>query len=218
MREEKRKPSKKKIFSRIFSALLAALLLYVVGGMVICRMRSEVFFFGDKTAVYVMSGSMEPTIKAGSFVIVERVTPDEVAVGDVILFVSSDPAIKGQFNTHEVVNISADREIFYTKGINNAVKDAYPPKAADIRARYVGNADFLNRFFGWFLTKTGLILTLVFIVLLCSATYLPGALAALKENPEKAKAEKEAVIQKRIREEVARLQKEREELPPPTKK
>ncbi len=208
MREENSRISTPKLLARIFTAICIAAALFVAGGIAVCKIRGEVFFFGNKTAVYVVSGSMEPTIKARSFIIVERVDPDEVEVGDVIMFRSDDPGIRGEFNTHEVIAISPDRETFYTKGTNNVREDAYPPGADDIRARYVGNADLLNRFFDWFLTKTGLIVTLIAILVLCLGAYLPGVIAAMQTPTEADNEEKEALIRQKIGEEVARLKEQ----------
>lgn len=210
MRKENTKHSAWVIFSRILTAVLVIATLFIVGGMAIAKKRGEVFFFGDRTVVFVLSESMEPTISARSFIVVEKVNPDEVEVGDIIMFRSNDPYIKGQFNTHEVIGISSDRSVFYTKGQNNAAKDPFPPGASDIRARYVKNADMLNAFISFFLTKTGLIVTLCCILVLCLCTYLPGVITALCAGDGVQNEEKDALIREKIREEVLRLQKEKE--------
>lgn len=198
------------LLSRILTAALIFAALFTVGGMAIRKRQGEVFFFGKRTVVFVISESMEPVIPARSFIVVERVAPDDVEVGDIVMFTSADPAIRGQFNTHEVIDISPDRSVFYTKGVHNAAKDIYPPGASDIRARYVKNADTLNAFTRFFLTKAGLIVTLCCILVLCLCTYLPGVITALCAGDGVQNEKKDALIREKIREEVLRLQKEKE--------
>ena len=68
----------------------------------------------------VTDGSMEPSIQKGSLVLVQPVSPSEIAVGDVITFEHYD-----QTTTHRVMTITPGAQglIFATKGDANVVAD-----------------------------------------------------------------------------------------------
>lgn len=75
------------------------------------------------TPFVVMSGSMEPTIPAGSVVFVN--TKDtEVEVGDVVTYTIAVGEGKGAFVTHRV-NAIDDSGLIQTKGDNNENPDGY---------------------------------------------------------------------------------------------
>lgn len=75
---------------------------------------------------YVVSGySMKPTFVAGDVVIITRVDPAEVRVGDVIQFSRANSYI-----VHRVVEIQEEngRRVFITQGDNNNVRDEPVPQ------------------------------------------------------------------------------------------
>ncbi len=68
----------------------------------------------------VTGGSMEPSIHKGSLVLVQPVSPSEIAIGDVITFQQYD-----QTTTHRVIGVSqgAAGIVFKTRGDANVVAD-----------------------------------------------------------------------------------------------
>ena len=79
----------------------------------------------------VLSGSMEPTLKVGSVVLVHKVNPDDIRVGDIITFSPSVDLNKPQpaeqtLTTHRVVRINDGNGVraFETKGDANNDFDA----------------------------------------------------------------------------------------------
>ncbi len=75
---------------------------------------------------YVVSGfSMKPTFVAGDLVIITRVNPAEVQVGDVIQFRRANSSI-----VHRVIEIQEEngRRVFITQGDNNNVRDDPVPQ------------------------------------------------------------------------------------------
>lgn len=75
----------------------------------------------------ISSGSMEPTIKVDSLVVVKQIEPQDVQVDDVITFYSDDPVLQGFPNTHRVKEIiDEDGHLYYvTQGDANPIVDAY---------------------------------------------------------------------------------------------
>jgi len=94
---------------------------------------------GNYSFGVVATGSMEPEIKTGSFILIESVDPDDVRIGDVLTFRSSDPTVpNGMPVTHKVVGISTDKHgtrCFTTKGTANDKQDDYPVYDRDIYGR-----------------------------------------------------------------------------------
>jgi signal peptidase len=78
----------------------------------------------------IMTGSMNPTIPVGSIVIIKKVNPEDVDVGDIIAFKGSESTI-----LHRVIDKVVEEETFYfrTKGDANDVPDPWIVKPEDIR-------------------------------------------------------------------------------------
>lgn len=97
----------------------------------------------------VLSGSMSPTISAGSVVVTKPVEPASLRVGDVITFSSQGPDALGSSHrvTHRIVAVhgSAGEVSFTTQGDANDVVDAQPVAADDV----IGRVWFHIPWLGW---------------------------------------------------------------------
>ena len=83
--------------------------------------------FGFK-ALRVVSSSMEPLLNKGDCILIKEISPCDVKEGDVISFLSSDPMLDKQVNTHRVIRIDKNSDgeyLFTTKGDNNMYEDYY---------------------------------------------------------------------------------------------
>jgi len=104
-------------------------------------------FFG-KSYVRIISPSMEPEIPTGSYILVKKIKPEDVKVGDVILFYSSDENIYMKPNTHRVVEINFDDDnkySFVTKGDNNPINDSTSALGDNLIGVYVKKMPFLTK-------------------------------------------------------------------------
>jgi len=177
----KSNPKLKKI-TGIVTSVLAVLIVIASVFFVVSKCSNGIIYIGNKSCVFVVSQSMEPLIETGSFIVVEKVDPNDIKVDDIIIFKSDDPEIKDSFNTHKVVEIIGDNDEFVTRGINNPRNDIYTAKSENVYGRYVKNATLLNRFTKWFTTPLGLLITIIIIIAVCLMTYLPGIIKAFKED------------------------------------
>ena len=75
------------------------------------------YVFGYKPMA-VVSGSMKPTYPVGSVTFVKEVSPETIAVNDIITFSG-----RGKPTTHRVLSIDPEKRVFVTKGDNNSVAD-----------------------------------------------------------------------------------------------
>jgi signal peptidase len=99
-------------------ALLAPAIIYVAP-----------FLVGGSFSSVVMGGSMEPTIHVGSIVIVRKVKPEDVRVGDIVAFKTGESK-----TIHRVIEKVIEDGSFYfrTKGDANEDPDPWIVKPQDI--------------------------------------------------------------------------------------
>lgn len=125
-------------FSKVSRAKLAAALILIgaaAGG--IAYLHSENVVFWRPYAI--VTGSMEPAIARGDLVLLEKVNPGEIEVGDIITFREGRTPI-----THRVYSISEDG-VIHTKGDANAQVDPYSIHASDV----IGRVKYKIPHLGW---------------------------------------------------------------------
>ncbi len=96
----------------------------------------------------VVTGSMEPSVPTGSFVVVRETDPSSLEVHDTIMFYSDDPSVPaGVPVTHRIERIERDEAgntVFITKGTANEIEDPYPVAAEDV----IGTVVFVSPLVG----------------------------------------------------------------------
>ena len=186
--------NKKSIVSTILSvawwcvlALLFLLLVSILGA----KIKGEVPSVFGYSVINIISESMEDEIPQGSYILIKKVSPEEVKRDDIICFYSTDPTIYGMPNTHRVVEdpiITGDTVEFITKGDANPVADTETAKGDLLIGVYVKNIDALTSFAKALEGNTLLILFIVIQVCLVSmAVYSIVIIKNRKgyeENPE----------------------------------
>jgi signal peptidase len=113
----------RKIVKEVISVLIVIALLSPI---LICVVAP--FFVGGFFSV-IMSGSMEPAIPVGSIVVVKKVNPEDVKVGDVIAFEMGESR-----TMHRVVEKVFENGSFHfrTKGDANEDSDPWIVKPEDV--------------------------------------------------------------------------------------
>ena len=207
----KKKQIKKTIPRRIIEvigytvmAIIIAVLLFVV----VSKITNHTVFLFGKTTAWVMTESMEPQIPARSYILVRRVEPSEIQVGDVIMFKSDDPGIKGSYNTHRVVDILGDGEEFITKGDANLAQDEYTAKAGNIVGIYERNLPVMTAVGRFLFSGIGIIITVTALLAITMMIYIPDIVKANKLRTEEIEQKRREQIEELIREEVNRLRSE----------
>jgi len=108
------------------------LTLAALGG-VICIVLVIMAFSGGYSLIMFKTGSMSPTIPAGSVALVQKIPASDIAVGDVVT-VDREDALP---ITHRVVTVepgdAADARTITMKGDANDVEDPAPYTVADVR-------------------------------------------------------------------------------------
>lgn len=113
---------------KIVGNVFFAIVLVVLGFLVYTSVQGgSPSLFGYRM-LRVISSSMQPEIDEGTCILIKSMDADELKVGDVITFVSTDPSIYGYYNTHRIYDIYENEEgirCFVTKGDANDYPDAY---------------------------------------------------------------------------------------------
>lgn len=112
-------------------------------------------------AYVIISPSMVPTIKVEDAIIILREEPEQLKVGDIITFNSSDPRYSGLTITHRIVGIEKSKDenlLFRTKGDNNNSEDTALVSSDNIYGRVImkipkiGYIQYiLTQSYGWLL-------------------------------------------------------------------
>ncbi len=124
---------------------LIALLISVIGA----KIRGEIPELFGFSIMKIVSGSMDPEIPVGTYILIRRCEPADIQKGDIISFYSEDPTIYGLPNTHRVVEdpIMTEKGLtFVTKGDVNVIVDTYPVSESRLIGVYEDNIDWLTKF------------------------------------------------------------------------
>ncbi len=97
----------------------------VAGGGVYLASKGVMFW----RPYVIVTGSMEPTLMRGDMVILEKVEPGEIRVGDIITFIHQGVPV-----THRVVEVHADGSL-QTKGDANSAPDPYTVRPDQVVGR-----------------------------------------------------------------------------------
>jgi signal peptidase I len=103
------------------------------------------FIKGSEKPLIVLSGSMVPFFLPGDIVITKSVDPNELKVGDVMIF--HPPGAKpDMLITHRIISIEVgEKRVFQTKGDANNVKDSFKVPASNV----LGKIAFVIPFVGY---------------------------------------------------------------------
>lgn len=172
---------------------------------IMSRVSASPVFLFRKTAMWLMTESMDPTIPPRTYILVEKATADDVEVGDIIVFRSTDPRINGHFNTHRIVEKDGDRIV--TKGDHNTADDGpYSAKAENVVGKYVKSLPVLTFLGRIVMTPLGFTVLLILFLATLALGVAPDFKSAMREKEKEDEIEKQKEIRRLIDEEVRRLQ------------
>jgi len=125
----------------IFTALIGVfLVLTVYFGDLIYNIKRGNTNYPLFNAFVIVSKSMVPTIKVNDAIVIKRKQSEQLNVGDIITFSSSDPAYLGLTVTHRIVGKQLSQSgdyIFRTKGDNNTYEDQALVKENNIYGKVI---------------------------------------------------------------------------------
>ena len=113
--------------------------------------------------IYVVdSGSMSPTIKVDSMIIVKELKPNEINKMDIITYYGHD---KNSRVTHRAIEIKNNGESFVTKGDANEVEDPMPVEGEKLIGKVVFSIPYIGKVFRFLNTQLGMVVLIILITL-----------------------------------------------------
>ena len=88
----------KKLLAGAGNLIFIMVTLYLCYFIVSAAYNRTPAFFGYRV-LRVITDSMEPVFASGDCIIIKGIGEDELAVGDIITFISGDPSLNGAYNT-----------------------------------------------------------------------------------------------------------------------
>lgn len=147
--------------------LLAFLLVNILGA----KLSGKVPRVFGYSVMNIVSSSMEEEIPKGCYILIKKADPQQVELGDVICFYSTDPKIYGIPNTHRVVEepiVTEGGIEFVTRGDANPVNDKETAKGERLIGIYVKRLDGLTAFSRIIEGKTLIIVIIVLQICIIS--------------------------------------------------
>lgn len=199
---------KKNVFKVIVTVIgYVVIFMMIVALFLILRgnIKGEVTFIGGQAIMWVKTASMEPKIPERSYIVIEKTTPADVRVNNIIVFKSDDPMLDGAYNTHRVIEVIGDHEEFVTKGDNNSIADNYTAKAENIVGKYKRNLPMLSVFGRLLQTPTGVIIAVTLMFGIILLLYVPDMVKATKERTELIEKKRREQIDELVKQEIEKL-------------
>lgn len=201
-----RKEKSFKIAKTTLEAAIGVVVVLFVALFIMSKVSSSPIFLFNKTTMWVMTESMDPTIPPKTYILVEEISADEVEVGDVIVFKSTDPRISGQYNTHRVIEKNGNA--FVTKGDNNPIDDGeYSAKAENIVGRHVKTLPVLTFIGRVAISPVGFAVLIILLIITMAFCVIPDIKEAMALKAKESEEEKEREKQRIFDEEMRRLKK-----------
>ena len=133
----------------------------------------------------VLSGSMEPMYSVGDLIYVKEVDPETIKPGTVITFVLNEDLVVA---THQVIEVDAENQHFYTKGIANDTADASPVHFKNVIGVPRFSIPLLGYVSDFIQNPPGMYITVAVGIILIVAVFLPD----LKKTAKKEEIAEEA--------------------------
>lgn len=119
-----------KILMTSVKTLITIFLLLLIGIIFIQRVTNNNFAIGGIRVFTIITGSMIPEYEVGDMIIAVETNPEQINVGDNVVYKGLVDDFNGKIVTHKVISkekVGNDYE-FVTKGVNNSLED---PKIKD---------------------------------------------------------------------------------------
>lgn len=136
--------SERKLYHRVINFTAALILgaavcfsLYVC----ICTVSGRPVTVFGYTALRVETGSMEPTLHVGDYIIIQSCDTEALREGDIISYYSEQPDIKDMLITHRIQKVCGNGT-FITIGDANTISDSVPVKSERILGIYTRKSEF----------------------------------------------------------------------------
>ena len=117
-----------KILRAIYDTVYALLVIIVLAILVVVilqRVSNNTLTIAGIRMFNIVTESMVPKYEVGDILISKSIEPENIKVGDDIVYIGKGGSFEGKIVTHQVIGIEKENGIykFHTKGIANEIED-----------------------------------------------------------------------------------------------
>ena len=114
-----------KIIGNIIYVIIFIFILLILAVAVLQRTTNNEVTLGGYRIFVVATGSMIPKYEVGDVLVSKEIPPEEIKVGDDVVYTGKEGSFKDKFVTHQVIFIEKENENYriITKGIANTGED-----------------------------------------------------------------------------------------------
>ena len=114
-----------KILFRIIKNIITIFLVIVLILVVFQKITKNKLVIGNIYIFQVVSQSMVPKYQIGDVIVVKKVDPSTLKIGDDVSYLGKESNLKGLIITHRIIDLNYDNNKYYfmTKGISNVNED-----------------------------------------------------------------------------------------------
>ena len=209
--------SDRKLYKRIINFLLIAFLggslafsIYVT----FCSITGRPVDIFGYSVLRVETGSMEPTLHVGDFIVIHKCDTANLKKGDIISYYSDQIDIKDMLVTHRIESVGRDGT-YITRGDANPERDLLPVRSDQILGKYERKSGFYM-WLGSFADTNKLYLIFIMLPLICVSVYELRTMIKIgkkvhEESEEKAEEEAQKKYEQKMREAIEAEKKRLEE-------
>lgn len=154
---------KKNLLMSFISAMLTffiAICAIVIVYAAVSADTADIFGF---RLFIIKSGSMLDTLDVNELIITKAAAPGELEAGDIITFISRDPDIYLENNTHRITRI--EKNVYHTKGDANDAEDPYTVAHEDVLGKVVFHSRVIGRIISWLSKPANMLLFIILPIL-----------------------------------------------------
>ena len=161
-----------RILSTIFTTTFILIFLLTLYFAINSR-NADGVRFGPYIFLHVLSGSMEPTIRTGSLMLIKEVAAfEQLATGDIVTYL---PIVdRNALLTHRIISIDSNLQQFITRGDANETDDQHPVRFGQVAGRYVFAVPFLGALSSFLRTPPGIAAAVALYIFCIMAPKLLG--------------------------------------------
>lgn len=158
----------KKIENTIWIFVLICAISYLISSYRVYKGKEIIPNILGLYGFTVSTGSMEPTIKTGDYLISRKIKSDDIKVGDIITFIEEDTIITHRVS--EIITNQDEETMFITKGDGNNVEDDTTVMSENIISKYIFKIPMIGYVLDYFkymnqISKIGILLLMCLIYL-----------------------------------------------------
>lgn len=185
-----------KIVGAVISALAVFLCLFILIEVIVANNENRPPSIFGVSVSYVPTGSMEPTISQGDYVMFKKTGFENIQKDDIIVYRSSE----GRFIIHRVIEKYSD--FLIVKGDANIAADSENVTADMLLGKYTCTISFLDFLSGGVSRNSLFILLIVLFVLIIGVQIVSFFLKAKKEEIEKKSEDDKKLMLEQMRNEI----------------